>query len=100
MSLNLLGVNVLAGAKNDDIFLSSGDEEVTGRVETAEVAGVQPAIFKDFGSCVGAVVIALHDDATANRNLAGAVGGVGVGSRIGDGGGQDLHFNAGQRLAD
>ena len=93
--LDFFGVDVLAAAENDDIFLATRDEEVAVRVAVAEVAGQKPSVTKHGGGSVGALVVADHDDAAANRELTDAGSTVlGRGSAV-----ENRHFIAGQRFA-
>src|SRR5690349_13690148 len=91
MRLDLLGINVLAIAKNDHISAASSYKEIAARVKIAEVASVKPSILQNFGCRVETVVIALHHDGAANQNFTGAVFAV---LRIGN-----ADFSTRQRLA-
>src|SRR5688572_16240122 len=63
VGLDLLGIDVLAGTQDNDVFLPASNEEVTALVEAAEIARVEPAITQDLSGGFGAVVVAPHDDA-------------------------------------
>ena len=96
VALDFFGVNVFAGAEDDNFLLPAGDEEIAARVAVAEIARVQPAIANDLGGCFGTVVIALHDDGPANGDLADHV----TGAILGRFGVDDFGFIAGKRRAD
>ncbi len=84
MRFDFLGIDILTGGEDDDVLGATGDEYVVVLVEAAEVAGEQPAIVHDSGSCIGPVVVALHHDAAANRDFANHVAGLGILLRLVD----------------
>ena len=96
VALDLVGIDVFAGAKDDDFLLATGDEEIAASVGVAKIAGVQPAVANDLGGSLGAVVIALHDDWAVNRNFADHV----TGAVFRGFGVDNLGFVTGQRLSD
>ena len=65
-------------------------------VAVAEVAAAEPSVAIHGGSGVGTLVVAGHDDAAAKGDFADAGSAV-LGRRLAV---EDLHFVAGQRLAD
>src|SRR5580658_2676952 len=62
MRLNLFGINVLSVAEYDHFFPAAGEEQVTVRVEIAEVAGVEPSVAHYRSSSVRTIPVALHHD--------------------------------------
>src|SRR5437879_12477769 len=70
MSLNLLGINILPVTEYNDFFLATSDEQVSLRIEIAEIACEQPAIFQHGSRRVLKVPVALHHDRAANRDRA------------------------------
>ncbi len=91
VGLDFFGINVLAVAEDDEVFLASGDEEVAGGVGVAEVAAAEPSVAIHGGGGVGALVVSGHDDAAAKGDFADAGSAVfGRGLAI-----EDLHFVAG-----
>ena len=93
---DFFGIDVLAVAEDDDVFLASGDEEVAVGVAVAEVAAAEPAVAIHGGGGIGPLVVSGHDDAAAKGDFADAGAAV-LGRRLAV---EDLHFVAGQRLAD
>src|SRR3989442_13554071 len=72
MRLNLLGINILPVAEYDHFLLAARNEQVSLRIEMAEIARAQPAIFQHGTRRVLTVPVALHHDRAANRDLAHA----------------------------
>src|SRR5436189_240731 len=70
MRLNLLGINILPVAEYDHFLLAARNEQVSLRIEMAEIAREQPAIFQHGSRRVLTVPVALHHDRAANRDLA------------------------------
>src|SRR5207244_4612541 len=70
MRLNLLGINILPVAEYDHFLLAARNEQVSLRIEMAEIAREQPAIFQHGSRRVLTVPVALHHDRGANRDLA------------------------------
>src|SRR2546421_4109679 len=70
MRLNLLGINILPVTEYNDFFLATSNEQVSLRIEMAEISREQPAIFQHGSRCVLTVPVALHHDGTVNRDLA------------------------------
>ena len=67
--LDLFGIDILPRAEHDDLLRSPGDEQIATVVEIAEVAGEEPALAEGGGVGVRTVVIPLHHDASAQRDL-------------------------------
>src|SRR5437879_12859816 len=70
MRLNLLGINILPVTEYNDFFLATSNEQVSLRIEIAEIACEQPAIFQHGRGRLLPVPVALHHDGTVNRDLA------------------------------
>src|SRR5947208_11224261 len=70
MSLNLLGINILPVAEYDHLLLAARNEQISVRIEIAEISREQPAIFQHGSRRVLTVPVALHHDRAANRDLA------------------------------
>src|SRR5438445_11478989 len=70
MRLNLLGINILPVTEYNDFFLATSNEQVSLRIELAEIACEQPAIFQHGRGRLLPVPVALHHDRAANRDLA------------------------------
>jgi hypothetical protein len=70
VGLDLFGVDVFAGAEDDDILGASADEVVAVGVGVGEVSGVEPAVAKHRGGGLGTVVVALHDGGAAKCDFA------------------------------
>ena len=70
MLFDLLGINILTGAEDNNLFLAAGDEQISVVVEISQVAGAEPAILKYCSRGLGPLVVAFHDDAAANGDLA------------------------------
>src|SRR5216117_3400306 len=70
MRLNLLWINILPVAEYDHFLLAARNEQVYLRIEMAEIAREQPAIFQHGSRRVLTVPVALHHDRAANRYLA------------------------------
>src|SRR5258708_9439188 len=53
------------------MYLAVGEEKIVVRAEVADVAGAEPAIFREnFPRSIGTLVIALHDAGAFGENLA------------------------------
>src|SRR5947207_15423607 len=70
MRLNLLGINILPVTEYNDFFLATSNEQVSLRIEIAEISREQPAIFQHGRGRLLPVPVALHHDGTVNRDLA------------------------------
>src|SRR2546428_12855930 len=70
MRLNLLGINILPVTEYNDFFLATSNEQVSLRIEIAEIACGPPAIFQHGRGRLLPVPVALHHDGTVNRALA------------------------------
>ena len=70
MRLDLFGIHVLAARKDNDVFAASCDNQISVCLDESEIPRSQPAIFNGFGSFPNVVVVALHQDGTANPHLA------------------------------
>src|SRR5438034_10604971 len=70
MSLNLLGINILPVAEYDHLLLAARNEQISLRIEMAEIAREQPASFQHGSRRVLTGPVALHHDRAANRDLA------------------------------
>src|SRR5690606_26017926 len=77
--------HVLAAGGLDQLLLAVGDGEAAFLVQLADVAGVEPAVLQRLRRLLGQVVVAAHDAAPADEDLA-VVG--------------DADLRARQRLAD
>ena len=73
VGLDLFGIDVFAGAEDDDILGASGDEVVALGVGVGKVAGVEPAVAQHLGGGLGAVVVALHHGGAGDGDLADEV---------------------------
>ena len=82
MSFNLIRINVFPIGEDNEFLTPPGDEQVPAGIEIAEVARVEPAVFKRGLGGVGTVPIALHDDGAADQDFAHGVadffGGLGI----------------------
>src|SRR2546427_1126938 len=70
MRLNLLGINILPVAEYDHLLLAARNEQISVRIEIAEISREQPAIFQHGSRRALTVPVALHHDRAANRDLA------------------------------
>src|SRR5207245_8596890 len=70
MRLNLLGINILPVTEYNDFFLATSNEQVSLRIEIADIACEQPAIFQHGRGRLLRVPVALYHDGTVNRDLA------------------------------
>ena len=95
VGLDLFGIDVLAVAEDDDVFLATGDKQIAAGVEIAEIAGMQPAIFEYGGGGVRPVPVALHHDRALDGNFADGGSAIFAGLGI-----DNLSFHAGQRRSD
>src|SRR5579859_6681945 len=92
---NLLGINILSRAKDDDLLLAAGNEKIATLILVAEIAAQEPAIADRVSRGVRTIVIALHHDLAADGNLTHRVRHALRRLRV-----DDLHLNALERLAD
>src|SRR5947208_16692413 len=70
MRLNLLGINILPVAEYDHLLLAARNEQISVRIEIAEISREQPAIFQHGSRRVLTVPVALHHDHAENSDLA------------------------------
>src|SRR5947208_17152928 len=70
MRLNLLGINILPVTEYNDFFLATSNEQVSLRIEIADIACEKPAIFQHGRGRLLPVPVALHHDGTVNCALA------------------------------
>ena len=71
--LDLLGVNVLAVGEDDEVLLTSRDDELTALVDGTVVAGVEFSVDEDLCGLLGVLVVAEHDRITLDCDLAQTV---------------------------
>ncbi len=89
---DVFGIDVFAGRAENHVFRSALEGKPAVFVETAEVAGTEPAVGREDGRSEGRIlVVAFHDHATANGNLADTGGGIAL---------EQLHFDAGHCRTD
>ena len=70
--LKFLGRDVLTVVGNDKILLAADEEEEAVLIDSAVVAGLEPAVVECRGGCLGILVIASHDVGAADIYLADA----------------------------
>src|SRR6267378_1398037 len=86
---DVLGIDILPFFGDDHVFLAAGELQVASPVETAKVAGQEPAVDDGFRREFRFIQIARHDGLASNGDFANAVG-----SGI-----YDANFHPRQRLA-
>ena len=73
LSPNHFRQDVLTVVGNDKILLAADEEEEAVLIDSAVVAGLEPAVVECRGGCLGILVIASHDVGAADIYLADAV---------------------------
>ena len=68
--LQVFGIDVHPGGRDDDFFLASLEKQIAVCVERAEVAGAVPAFVASDGHEFTAIPVAAGDAAAANQNFA------------------------------
>ena len=69
MTLNLLRINVLPIAEDNQFFLTAGDEQIPSCIEIPQITCVQPAILQHRRGRFGPVPVTFHHDRAGDRNL-------------------------------
>ena len=87
--------NHRGGTGADHLFQPADDAQAAGRVETTEIAGVQPAVRERRLGRGLVLPISLHDMATADQNFSDRAGSVGWAVIR-----RDIDRAAGHRMAD
>ncbi len=71
---DFVGINILAGGKDDDVLLPSRDGQVAVLVQEAQVAGVKPSVPDGLIRRGLILVIPLEDHGTGDEDLSDPVG--------------------------
>ena len=75
--LNLLGIYVLSRRTENHVLATTANEEEAIVIDSAEVAGVEPAVLESSGSCFGILVVSEHHIVALHAKFACNVAGVG-----------------------